>query len=413
MRPEELRFLLSGEGQAVLAEVAATPPTVDTHMAVAARLREQLGPARAQAIVDTALLRQRAVVKFSRAADMYFTRDGLEQATAEPIAQHRAARFAAAGVSTVADLGCGIGGDAVALAGAGASVLAIDRDLVRLMMARANAEAYGVAGHLVPVQADLLSLPPPRVDAFFFDPARRAGGGPREAPSRRLRGVEAYQPPLSLIATWQRHIPRGAVKVSPGIDYAEVPAGVGVEIVSLAGEVKEAVLWYGELCDTARRATLLPGGHSLSGGSDAVVSVTAPRAYLYEPDGAVIRAHLVGLLATQLDATLIDSQIAYLTADTLQPTPFARPFDIDDAFPFQLKRLRAYLRERDVGRVTIKKRGSPLEPEALRQALRLRGSSEAVLFLTQVMGRHSVLVGRRLDAARVIWPPDPAAPSVP
>ncbi len=400
MGPEELRFLLSAAGQAALAELAAAPVSEDTHMATAARLREELGPERARAALDTALLRQRAARKFSRAAAMVFTRDGLEQATAEPIAAHRATRFAAAGVATVADLGCGIGGDALALAGAGAAVLAIDRDRLRLLMAAANAAAYGVAGRLALAQADLLTLPPARVEAFFFDPARRAGGGPREAPSRRLRAVADYQPPLSLIDAWRAVVPRGAVKVAPGIADAEVPAGVEVEIVSLGGEVKEAVLWYGELRTTARRATLLPGGHTLSGAADVVgqgaTPVAPPRAYLYEPDGAVIRAHLVGLLAAELGAALLDPHIAYLTTDTPRPTPFARLFAIDDAFPFQLKRLRAELRARDIGRVTIKKRGSPLEPEALRQALRLRGPNEAVLFLTQVMGRHSVLIGRSL-----------------
>ncbi|HQF71792.1 MAG TPA: SAM-dependent methyltransferase [Promineifilum sp.] len=398
MGPEELRFLLSAEGQAVLAELAATPVSEGTHMAVAARLRAQLGPERGRAALDTALLRQRAARKFSRAAAMVFTRDGLEQATAEPIAAHRAARFAAAGVTTVADLGCGIGGDALALAGAGAAVLAIDRDRLRLLMAAANAAVYDVAGRLALAQADLLTLPPARVEAFFFDPARRAGGGPREAPSRRLRAVADYQPPLSLIDAWRPVVPRGAVKVAPGIEDAEVPAGVEVEIVSLGGEVKEAVLWYGELRTAARRATLLPGGQTLSGEADVAgaAPVATPRAYLYEPDGAVIRAHLVGLLAAQLDATLLDPHIAYLTTGAPRPTPFARLFAIDDAFPFQLKRLRAALRARRVGRVTIKKRGSPLEPEALRQALRLRGPNEAIVFLTQVMGRHTVLIGRSL-----------------
>ncbi len=400
MRPEELRFLLSAQGQAVLAELAAAPVSDDTHMAVAARLREQLGPERARAALETTLLRQRAARKFSRAAAMVFTRDGLEQATAEPIAAHRAARFAAAGVATVADLGCGIGGDTLALAGAGAGVIAIDRDPLRLLMTAANAAAYGVAERVALAQADLLTLPPARVEAFFFDPARRSGGGPHAAPSRRLRAVADYQPPLSLIDGWRRAVPRGAVKVGPGIGDDETPAGVEVEIVSLAGEVKEAVLWYGELRTAARRATLMPGGHTLSGEADVVgagvVPAVAPRAYLYEPDGAVIRAHLVGLLANQLDAALLDPHIAYLTADTARPTPFARLFAIDDALPFQLKRLRAALRARNIGRVTIKKRGSPLEPEALRQALRLRGPNEAVIFLTQVMGRHTVLIGRGL-----------------
>lgn len=396
MGPEELRFLLSAAGQAALAELAAAPPSEDTHVAVAARLRQQLGPERARAVLDTTLLRQRAARKFSRAAAMYFTRDALEQATSEPVAAHRAARFAAAGIGVVADLGCGIGGDALALAGAGAAVLAIDRDGLRLRLARANAAAYGVAERVVLAQADLRDLPPPRVEAFFFDPARRAGGGPHEPPGRRLHAAAAYEPPLSLLDGWRPQVPRGAAKVSPAIDYAEVPPGVEVEIVSLAGEVKEAVLWYGDLRGAARRATLLPGGHSLSAEEDAPAPLSAPRAYLYEPDGAVIRAHLVGLLAGQLDAALLDPAIAYLTGDTARPTPFARLFAVDDFFPFQLKRLRAYLRERGVGQVTIKKRGSPLEPEALRQALRLRGDRQAVLFLTQVMGRHTVLIGRAL-----------------
>ena len=394
MHPDELRFLLSPAGQAALAELAAAPPTPDSHMAVAALWRDRLGPERAQAALETALLRQRAARKFSRAAEMFFIRDGLEQATAEPVAAHRAARFAAGGARTVADLGCGIGGDALALAGAWASVVAIDRDPLRLMMAGANAAVYGLAERVALVQADLLALPPLPVEAFFFDPARRAGGGPRGAPSRRLYAVADYQPPLSLSDAWRCVVPCGAIKVSPGIDYAALPPGVEVEIVSLAGEVKEAVLWCGELRTAARRATLLPGGHTLWGEEDEVAPVAAPRAFLYEPDGAVIRAHLVGQLAARLDAALIDPQIAYLTADAAQPTPFARAFAIDDHFPFQLKRLRAYLRQRGVGRVTIKKRGSPLEPDALRQALRLRGDNEAVLFLTQVAGRHTVLIGR-------------------
>ena len=397
MRPEEFHFLLSPDGQAALAELAAAPPTPDSHMAVAARWRERLGPERAQAALETALLRQRAAGKFARAAEMFFTRAGLEQATAEPVAAHRAARFAAAGARTVADLGCGIGGDALALAATGAAVAGVDLDLVRLMMAAANADAYGLAERFLPIQADLRHLPPLPAEAFFFDPARRAGGGARGAPSRRLHSVADYQPPLSLIDAWRPVVPRGAVKVSPGIDYAELPPSVEAEFVSLGGEVKEAVLWYGELRTAARRATLLPGGHTLSGDNDEVAPVAAPQAYLYEPDGAVIRAHLVGLLAGQLEAALIDPQIAYLTADALRPTPFARAYAIDDAFPFQLKRLRAYLRQRGVGQVTIKKRGSPLEPDALRQALRLRGENEAVLFLTQVAGRHTVLIGARFQ----------------
>lgn len=395
MRRDDLRFLLSPAGQAVLAELAADPPTPDTQLAFAARLRERLGPDAAQAALETALLRQRAARKFSRATAMYFSRDGLEQATAEPVAAHRAGRYAAAGVVTVADLGCGIGGDALALAGAGARVIAVDLNPLHAALTQANAAVHGLAERVLPVVADLTECPPMAVDTFFFDPARRTESGPHAAPSRRLWSVDDYQPPLSLLAEWRTRVPNGAVKVGPGIAYEELPAETEAEFVSLEGEVKEAVLWFGALrTAAARRATVLPAGATLSDSDgDDVAPVSPPLAYLYEPDGAVIRAHLVGQLAGQLGAAQIDPRIAYLTAGTVQPTPFARAFAIRDHFPFQLKRLRAYLRARDVGQVTIKKRGSPLDPDGLRQALHLRGAQQATLFLTQVAGRHTVLIG--------------------
>ncbi len=393
MRPEDLDFLLSPAGRAALDQLNAEQLTPAAHLATAEQLRARWGAARGGALLEMAQLRLRARAKFARAAEMFFTRDGLEQATAEPVAEHRAGRFAAAGLAVVADLGCGIGGDALALARAGAAVIAIDREWAHVTLARANAAAHGLAGRLLPVRADLLELPPLPVDGFFFDPARRTPTGPRLAPGRRLWSVDDYRPPLSLIDAWRPLVPAGAVKVGPGIDYAELPAAAEAEFVSLRGEVKEAVLWFGPLrSEAARRATLLPDGATLTNLDAETVEVGPPRAYLYEPDGAVIRAHLVGQVAAQLGATLIDPQIAYMTADTAQATPFAHNYRLEDAFPFQLKRLRGYLRERGVGLVTIKKRGSPLDPDVLRQALRLRGDAHRTLFLTQVMGRATVLV---------------------
>ncbi len=401
MTPDDLRFLLSPAGQATLEALADEPLTPDAHLATAAALRRSLPPERAAAVLETALLRQRATRKFSRAGRMVFTRAGLEQATAEPLATHRARRYAAAGASVVADLGCGIGGDALALAAAGAAVVAIDREWLHTAMTGANAAVYDLRQRVMPVQADLLELSPPTVDAFFFDPARRTATGPRLAPGRRLHTAGDYQPPLGLIDAWRPVVPDGAAKVSPGIDYAELPAGAEVEFVSYEGEVREGVCWFGRLRTTAtRRATLLPGGHTLTDEGETVAACGPPRAYLLEPDGAVIRAHLVGQLAALLGATLIDPNIAYLTTDTPPATPFARAYRIEDALPFQLKRLRHYLRERDVGQVTIKKRGSPLDPDALRQALRLHGPAHRIIFLTQVLGRPTVLIGQAVEAER-------------
>ncbi len=397
MQPDELNFILSEAGAAVLEELAAEPLTPDTHLATAERLRARLEPAQANAALELILLRRRAGAKFSRSDRMYFTREGLEQATAEPLAAHRARRFTEAGANLVADMGCGIGGDSLALAATGSTVIAIDREWAHVVMTVANAAVYGLGSHVFPVQADLVELPPLKVDAFFFDPARRTIGGPRQAPGRRLKSVHDYRPPLSLIEAWRPLVPHGAVKVSPAIDYTELPAGVEVEFVSFNGEVREGVLWYGDLRTATRRATLLPGGDTLTEREPESVEIGAPHRYLYEPDGAVIRAHLVGQLAHRIGASLLDPTIAYLTADEVVATPFARSFIIEDHFPFQLKRLRHYLRERGVGTVTIKKRGSPLDPDVLRQALRLRGDSQKTIFLTQARGRATVLIGRPTD----------------
>ncbi|MDX1616472.1 MAG: methyltransferase domain-containing protein [Candidatus Promineifilaceae bacterium] len=387
MQLSDFHFLLGDDGQALLAELAGVPLTAENHLRLASELRQRVGPARAQAVLETMLLRQRAQAKFSRAGAMYFTRAALEQASAEPVAAHRARRYAAAGFGTVADLGCGIGGDALALAAA-ADVVGVDWQPLRLAMAQENVRVYGHESSFQPLQADLLALSPLPVDALFADPGRRDEHG------RRIFSVHEYRPPLRYLEGWRAPVPHQGVKVSPAIDYDELPPQAEVEFISYEGEVREGVLWFGDLRGNAgRRATLLPGGHSLTDDAPATVPLTPPRRYLYEPDGAVIRAHLVEQLGARLGAAKLDESIAYLTADTARSTPFARCFELYDAFPFQLKRLRHYLRQRNVGQVTIKKRGSPLDPDHLRRQLRLQGEERRIIFLTQVVGQPTVLIG--------------------
>lgn len=391
MTLDDLAFLLSDAGQRWLAELSETAVTPQTHLQIATWLRQKLPPAQAQAVLETIVLRQHAAAKFSRASQMYFVRAALEQASAEIVAQHRARRFAALGCQHLADLGCGIGGDALALA-AQAEVTGVEWDPVRLAMAQENVRVYGYGDRFHPLQADLHSLTPlAQVDALFFDPARRDENG------RRFFSLAQYQPPLSLVDQWRAVVPDTAVKISPGVDYAELPQDAEVEFISLAGEMKEAVLWYGRLhSGVARRATLLPAGHTLTTADlpgEAIPSAR-PQAFLYEPDGAVIRAHLVQALAVKVGANQIDASIAYLTGETAVSTPFARCFAVEAAFPFQLKQLRHYLRERRVGSVIIKKRGSPLEPETLQRQLRLSGHKDEhrILFLTHILGEPSVIV---------------------
>jgi len=389
VRLEDLNYLLSPEGQQLLSELAQERFEGDDHLRLASRLRDQVGQSRAHALLETSLLRRRATAKFQRAQDMYFTRQALEQASAEIVAVYRARRFAQAGFEKVADLGCGIGGDSIALAKK-ADVIGVDLDLLRLAMARENVRLNGLFGRFLPLQANLLELDPLPVEAIFADPGRRTDSG------RRIYSVHDYQPPLSFLERWREVVPHQAVKISPGVNYEELPAGAEVEFISVRGEVREAVLWFGAFRSTAgRRATLLPQGVTLTDERlEEVVAIARPMTYLYEPDGAVIRAHLVEQLAQHLGAAKIDGDIAFLTSGNYQPTPFGRCYAIEDSFPFGLKRLRKYLRERGIGQVTIKKRGSPLDPDTLRQQLRLTGEGSCVVFLTRVMGKPSVLIGR-------------------
>lgn len=383
-------FLLSDKGQSLLTEMAETPITDANHLQIASRLRQEIDPPLAQAVIETIWLRQRAADKFSRAGQMYFTREALEQSSSEVVSTYRARRFFGAGFKKIADLGCGIGGDALALA-AQAQVTGIDQEWLRLAMAQENVAAYGNRDHFFALQADLMTQSPVPVEALFFDPARRDEQG------KRLKSVHLYRPPLSLVYDWRKQTAHAAVKISPGIDYAEMPVDAEVEFISVSGSVKECVLWYGDLQrGIERQATLLPQGEVLTSNDNPGQDLPArkPGAYLYEPDGAVIRAHLIQPLARRIGAAPIDASIAYLTSDEDRETPFARRFEIEDWFPFQLKRLRQYLRERHIGRVTIKKRGSPLDEVNFQRRLRLKGDEERILFLTHVLDEPAVLVGR-------------------
>ncbi|MGW2410487.1 class I SAM-dependent methyltransferase [Streptomyces sp. NPDC001739] len=432
---DDFAALLAPEGQALLWELRDHDPADE--LAAATRLRRDHAAPLVSAALTQARLRQRAAVKFGADAQrMYFTPNGVEQSTRASVAAHRAARLAGLGVRTLADLCCGIGGDALALARAGIRVLAVDRDPLACAAARANAEALGLA-ELIEVRcADVTEVDTTGYDAVFVDPARRT-----KARGGRIFDPEAYSPPLSWAVEAARTAPFAALKIAPGVPHEALPEDAETEWISYGGEVKEAVVWFArpgggdgpvpgredepvpgggekpvagggnepaaggggkpvhrggdEPVAGGRRATLLPGGDSLLGAGLPDPEPGPVGRYLYEPDGAVIRAHLVAEVAAGLDGRLIDPKIAYVTADALRPTPFATAYAITDVLPFNVKRLKALLREREVGVAVIKKRGSAVEPEELRKKLKLGGGGNScTIFLTRVAGAPTMLLGQ-------------------
>ncbi|MFH8802415.1 SAM-dependent methyltransferase [Streptomyces sp. NPDC017936] len=381
----DLAPLLTPEGRALLDAVRGTAPADE--LAVATRLRRDHPAGLVSAALGQARLRQRAAAKFGAedAGRMFFTPNGVEQSTRASVAAYRAERFRELGVTSVADLCSGIGGDAIAFARAGIRVLAVDRDPTTAAAARANARALGLSDLIEVREADVTGVDTAGYDAVFVDPARRGGRG-------RIFDPEAYSPPLSWAVRAALGARCAALKIAPGVPHEAVPAEAEAEWISDGGDVKEAVLWFGT-APGAVRATLLPGPRTLLGTGLPNPDVRPLGRWLYEPDGAVIRAHLVAEVAHEVEGGLIDPTIAYVTADEPRPTPYATAYEITDQLPFNVKRLRALLREREVGILTVKKRGSAVEPEELRRKVKPQGPNAATVFLTRVAGAPTMLIG--------------------
>jgi hypothetical protein len=293
-------YLLSHDGQAALQQATALEPREADFLRHFDALNRVYPAEQARAALEVAILRREATIKFPAAERMYFTRPALEQATAFEVASYRAQRFA--GYERLLDLGCSIGGDTLALA-AVAPTIGVDLEAVRLGMARANLAALGLVNTDF-IQADLPQHLPFTLASntgVFFDPARRAN-------EQRIFSVRDYQPPLSILEDWLPRYPATGVKISPGVRLEELQQyAAEIEFVSLRGELKEAALWFGQLRTARRRATLLPGGHSLHAeedprGAQAALPLSPPRAFVYEPDPAILRAGLVQTLGEQIDA---------------------------------------------------------------------------------------------------------------
>lgn len=374
-----LAWLLTDEGQSLLDRATVlTTPSDANELSIGMELRRDYAADRVAAALTQVDLRRRAIVKFGDdAARMYWTPDGLEQATRRPVAEHRAARLRAAGLETLIDLGCGIGGDLIATARAGLTVVGIDLDPVRVAVAQANLAALGLGGVVAERDATTIDLTP--FDIAYADPARRSGRG-------RSFNPDDWSPPWSLVE--QLFARDSCVKVAPGIPHARIPDGVEGEWVSHQGEVKEAALWSGRLSSTRRRATVIGRGGlaTLTDEDETSGEVTAMSDYLYEPDGAVIRAGLVGAVAAGVRGSLIDPHIAYVTSADAFKTPFARTYVVEDELPYRTRALRAALRARGIGRLTIKKRGVAVVPETLRRELAPRGENEGTIVMTRADG---------------------------
>lgn len=391
----ELRALLTPQGLAVLDALPSVRSTDDVAAAVSRLRAAGHTPELVSAVVSQARLRERAKEKFGPfAARMLFTRAGLEQATRLAVAAHHAARFRDAGVAEVADLGCGIGGDALGLAGIGVRVAAVDADEVTAAVAAYNLAPFGDAVRVRHGRAQDAELS--AAQAVWLDPARRTAG---HTETSRVHAAD-YSPPLDWALAVAARLPTG-IKLGPGFDRTAVPADVEAQWISADGATVELVLWSRGLARAGvRRAALVLRGtraHELTAAHDAVDADVRPLGgYLHEPEGAVIRARLIGEVARSLDAGMLAPGIAYLTGDVPGPSPFAATFRVREELPADERALARALRERGIGTLEIKKRGVDLDPASLRARLKLRGDDAATLILTRGAGRRRAILADRV-----------------
>lgn len=379
------RTLLTAAGHRVIADAEALQPTEAGFLSAFEKLRARHPPDLAKAALETVLLRARARDKHENGNHLYFTREALEQSSGELVSRYRADRFRP--YRTVLDLCCGVGMDAIRLGLAGCAVEAVESDALRLAMAEANAAASVVADRIHFHLGDVLTMPLSAADAAFVDPSRREG-------ERRFLDPERFTPPLgAVLARFPAGFPLAA-KIAPGVARADiVKYDAEAEFVSAGGELRECVLWFGPLRTAKHRATVLPGPHSLVGDRPpAEPEPGAIQEYVFDPDPAVIRAGLVGLLAVQLGAVPVDHGIAVLTGPRRSVSRFAACYHVEYAAPFHVGNLREYLRERGVGRVTLLKRAVALDVNEVTQKLKLDGSEHRHVVLARALGKTVAIV---------------------
>ncbi|HYZ56703.1 MAG TPA: SAM-dependent methyltransferase [Streptosporangiaceae bacterium] len=408
----QVEALLSPRGQELLDRVAAASGGAEPALAMASRLRREYPPDLVAAATAQHELRLAARPKFSRAMRMLFTRPGLEQASSEASARHRARRYADAACGRLADLGCGIGGDLIALA-AGREVLAVDRDAVHLRMAVHNAGVYDAAAGVRACRADARDVDLGGVDAVFTDPARRGPG----AGGRRFRPGES-EPPLEWCFALESRIPAVGIKAAPGLPARLVPPGWETEFVAFGRDLKEAVLWSPALATAPARATILPESRTLPEGQAPVegstlwpeghtllpepgpdVPVAPPGQFLFDPNPAVTRAGLVEDLARRLGAWKVDPRIAFLSADADRRTPFARTLRVIESAPWNEKHFARRLRALGIGAADLRRRGLAGDVDQIHRRLRLSGPHRATVVLTRVDDRPWGLICTEPDAS--------------
>ena len=385
MNKDELLSLLSKEGQDLLAQI-----DYNTKLDIVKTITKLRAQGHDPALIANALtqakLRNRAEAKFPGFAQrMFFTEGALEQASRLQVAALHANRFKQAGVTQVADLGCGIGAESLAFASLDLNVNAYEIDEVTAAIAAYN---LAIFPNVKVATQDVTKLDLKQHQALFFDPARRNA-------KARLFNPQDFSPNFDWVIEQAKQKPSG-IKLGPGHPHNQIPEEAEAQWVSVEGDLVELSLWFNKTKrqDVKRSALLITkdGKHELKTNVKEEPAPTGELGqYIHEPDNAVIRSHLINLLAEQTNTNTIDPQIAYLTGNDPIESPWLKSFKIEQVLPFDRKQLKAYIKQNDIGTLEIKKRGADITPEELRKELAPKGPNKATLIVTRIGEAHRAI----------------------
>ena len=343
------------------------------------------------AALELVRARRRARTKFDRADRLWCDLAGVEQATDQAVADWKARRFAEHGVTSVLDLCCGIGADAMALSKV-ASVEAVDRDPLRCWMTARNAGCTTTVGDVTELALEGRFL--------HVDPARRD-----EASGRRSWNPDQHQPAWNQLARMLEVAQGAACKLGPGIPLPldGAPDGTEYELIQSGGRLVQAVLWTGALASNpgVRRATLLPEGRSVCGAPGMVsVADELPEAgtWLVEARPALERAELIAhQLADRPDVLELAPGLGLLVAGTPVEDPWFIDWRIEAVLPLREKPLKRWLREHDAGEVVVRTRGGQVDVDAWSRSLRGSGSTRWIVFALRLGSTTRAIVTQSAD----------------
>ena len=380
LNPDSLRLLSS------LTPISAKDDVLGT---VTSLRKQGLDAELVAQLVTQLRLRFRAKSKFGEfATQMLFTEAGLEQASRLAVAAHHADRFLKHGITSVTDLGCGIGADSLAFATMGLRVVAVEKDPETAALAAFNMAPFENAK----VELGDAQEFNPDTQALWFDPARRNLETKTE--SRQMVSPSDFSPDLDWVFSQARLKPTG-VKLGPAFPHELIPEDCEAQWVSHQGDLVELSLWFGSLGKSGRSALMLgETSHQLSAEEVELAPVGELSSYLFEPDPSLIRSGLMGNLANQLGLRSISPGIAYLSGSEVVSSPWLKTYEVLEVLPLDEKRLAAWCRDNDIGIVEIKKRGVDITPEALRPKLKLKGAGAVTMVLTKVGDARRALICR-------------------